>query len=142
VTTLTLVDSEATARNWARSETHITAQVGTRTFFSVPIAYSKAAKAPWIVMTLVSETFQVGDLGLQEALIQFDCFAADKASAAGVAIAVQTAARQLTFGAPVTVGTAVIAWAEAQTMRWLPDPTLNTPRYVVDVLFAMHGAEA
>lgn len=148
MTSLTIVDSEATVRNWARAETHITTVVGTRTFLSMPIAYPKAASAEWIVMNLVSETFQVGDLGMQEALIQFDCYSSPttkggtKAKAAAVALAVQTAGRLLSFGAPITVGAAVIAWADPQMMRWLPDPTLNIPRYVVDVLFALHGAEA
>jgi hypothetical protein len=142
MTSLTLVDSEATARDWARAETHINAQVGTSAFFSQPIAFPKTPKNAWIVMTLVSETFQVGDLGLQLALVQFDCWGKTKATAATVALAVQTAGRQLSFGQPVTVGTAVIAWADATQKRWFPDPTLNTPRYVVDVLFAMHGAEA
>lgn len=142
MTSLTIIDSEKTARDWARAETHISAQVGTAAFFSTPIAFPKTPETAWIVMTLVSETFQAGDLGLQLALVQFDCWGKTKATAAAVATAVQTAGRQLSFGQTVTVGSAVITWGDATQKRWLPDPTLNTPRYIVDLLFAMHGAEA
>ena len=153
MTSLTIVDAEATARNWVRNVAAIEALVSTRVFFSVDVPYSKAAKAEWIVMTLTSHTFQPGDLGLQLALIQFDCWSpppvsgGTKLKAATVALALVTAARQLSFGNPITITnpggpTAVIAWADAQQMRWLPDPQVWAPRYVVDVLFAIHGAEA
>jgi len=125
VTNLVIVDAEATVRNWARAETNIVAAVGTRTFFSTEIAYPKAALAsnatPWIVMTLISETFQAGDVGMQLALIQFDCRATTKLIAADIATALETAGRLLTFGAPVSVtiptGTARIAWADVRQKR-------------------------
>ena len=66
--------------------------------------------------------------------------------AANVATALETAGRLLTFGAPVSVtipsGTARIAWADVRQKRWFVDPTLNIPRYVVDILFAITGPEA
>jgi hypothetical protein len=148
-TSLTIVDAEATVRNWARAETHIVAQVGTKVYFSMPIAFPKAALAtltPWIVMTLVSETFQAGDLGMQLSLVQFDCYGPTKANASSVATSVETAARLLSFGAPLSVtipsGSAQIAWADVDLKRWFVDPTLNIPRYIVDVRFAIHGPEA
>lgn len=148
-TSLTIVDAEAAVRDWARAETHIAAQVGTKVFFSMPIAYPKAALAtltPWIVMTLVSETFQTGDLGMQLSLVQMDCYGPTKATASAVAVAVETASRLLSFGNPITVtipaGTATIAWADPTLKRWFVDPTLNIPRYIVDVTFALHGPEA
>ncbi len=145
MTSLTIVDAEAAAQQWAEQDTTINTLTGSRILYSVPIAFPKAAMAAgsaWIVMTLISETFQPGDLGMQQALIQFDCNGPTKLAAANVAIAVQSASRLLTFGRSVTVGTTVIVWAEASQKRWLPDPTLNVPRYIVDVLFALHGAEA
>jgi hypothetical protein len=141
VTTLTLVDSEATARTWAKAETHINAAVSGRVFFSTPQSYGKTPADSWIVLSLVGETHQAGDLGLQLSLVQFDCWGKTKALAAAAALAVQTAARQISSGQPMTVGSAVITWADLNQRRWLPDPTTNTARYVVDVQFAMHGAE-
>lgn len=149
MTSVTLVDTEAVVRTWARAEANITAQVGTRVFLSLPLAYTQAIEAgsplpktSWIVMTLVAENHESGDLGFQKPLIQFDCYGQTKAIAATTALAVQTAARLISYGAPVTVGTAVISWADVSQRRWLPDPTKNTPRYIVDLLFAIHGAEA
>jgi hypothetical protein len=142
MTSLTIVDTEAVVRDWARTETHINGAVGTKVFFSTPLAYAKAPQSSWIVMTLVAESHESGDLGLQKSLIQFDAWGATKALAATAALAVQTAGRQLSYGQPVSVGSAVITWADVSTRRWLPDPTLNTPRYIVDLLFALHGPEA
>lgn len=147
MTTLTLVDTEAVAKAWAKAETHINAAVNSRVFFSTPQSYGKTPAATWIVLSLVGETHQAGDLGLQQPLIQFDCWSkpvsmgGTKASAAVVALAVQTAARQLSFGQSVTIGQSVISVGDVNQKRWLPDPTTNSPRYVVDVQFAMHGAE-
>ena len=150
MTVLQLIDPEATARDWARNDAGISAAVGTKIFFSTPIAYAKAAMsntvpfsgAPWIVLTLVSEVFQAGDLGMQLPTIQFNCYAATKSAAATVALAVQTSVRLLTFGKPITLNTSsTIAWADATQARWLPDPTINIPRYILDVRFAMHGPQ-
>lgn len=149
MTTLTLVDSEATVRDWARTEAHITAVVGTRVFFSTPLAYRAVianTNAPpvnsYIVLTLISETHQVGDLGLQIAVIQVDAWGKSKALAATAVTAFQTAVRQLSYGKPVSVGQSVISWADVNQKRWQPDPTRNIPRYILDVQFALHGAEA
>ena len=149
MTSLAIVDTEDVVRTWARTETHINAQVGTRVFFSIPLAYTQAIesgsptpKTSWIVMKLVAENHETGDLGFQKPLVQFDCFGQTKAIAATASLAVQTAARQLSYGQPVSVGSAVISWADVSQRRWLPDPTKNTPRYIVDLLFAIHGLEA
>jgi hypothetical protein len=144
MTSLTIVDSEAVVRTWARTEAHISAAVGTKVFFSTPLAYNKAPQSTWIVMVLVAESHEAGDLGLQKPLIQFDCFGSTKAIAATTALAVQTAVRLLSYGKPVTVAgeNAVISWADVSLRRWLPDTTINQPRYIVDVLFALHGLEA
>jgi hypothetical protein len=141
---LTLVDPEKTARDWARADPGISAAVGTKVFFSQPIAFAKAAMmagTPYIIVTLVSETFQSGDLGMQQPLIQWNCYGSTKAAAAVVALAVQTSVRLLTFGKPTAVGTSVIAWADAAQARWLPDPTINAPRYVLDCRFAIYGPQ-
>lgn len=142
MTSLTLVDTEDTIRTWARTEAHISAQVGTKVFLSTPVSYAKAPKGTWIVMSLVAESHVAGDLGFQKSLVQFNCYGATKAIAATVALAVQTAGRQLSYGQPVTVGSAVISWADVQLRRWMPNPTINLPCYVVDLLFAIHGVEA
>ena len=141
-TTTTVVDAEATVRSWARSESHINAVVAARVFFSTPQSYATSRPDSWITLSLVSETFEAGDLSLQKPLVQFTCWGKDKATAASVAMAVETAARQLSYGLRATVGSAVILTGDVQQKRWFPDATTNTPRYVVDLLFAMFGPEA
>lgn len=143
---LTLVDAEAVVKRWAKAETHISGAVSDRVFYGTPQDNydPPPGRSPpsWVVLTLPSQTFEPDTLGLQRPLVQFDCWGRTKALAAAAALAVQTAAWQLSLGVQVAVGSAVIVTGDVQQARWLPDPTTNLPRYVVDVLFAMRGPEA
>lgn len=141
-TMLTIIDAEATVRTWARAESHIHAVIDDRVFFATPQAYEKSKPKSWVVMTLISETHEADDLGMQLATIQFDCVGNTKATAASVAIAVQAAGRQLYNGAQAVVGNVVIATGNVTAKRWYPDPVTNTPRYLVDILFSLFGPEA
>lgn len=142
---LTLIDAEATVKTWAKAETHIRGAVSDRVFYATPQENydPPPGKSPsaWVNLSLPTETHQADDLGLQLSLVQFDCWGRTKLLAAAAALAVQAAARQLSLGAPVVVGSAVIVFGDVQQKRWLPDPTTNMPRYVVDVLFAIRGPE-
>lgn len=146
--TLTVVDSEDIVRDWARVEPNITAALNGRVFYATPQSYqSKTAQnglaqnAPssWAVMSLVSETHDSTDLGMQQALIQFTCYGRTKLLAAAAAIAIQQAGRALQWGPPVTVDAAVIQSGSVGQRTWLPDRTTNLPRYVVDLLFLIRG---
>jgi hypothetical protein len=146
--TLTVVDSEAVVRDWARAETHIRAIAGTEIWYSTPQKYasdtapnglSAAAPKSWVILSLVSETHEPSDIGMQQALIQFTCYGRTKLLAAQAAIAVQQAGRLLQWGPPVTVNAAVIQSGSVSQRRWFPDRVTNLPRYVVDLLFLIRG---
>lgn len=145
--TLTVVDTEQIIRLWARSEANISAAVDGRVFFATPPSYADTpgskpfanAPASWIVLSLVSETHEDSDLGMQQPLIQFTIWAKTKAASAAAAIAVQQAGRALQWGPSVTVGAAVIQTGSVSQRRWFPDSTTNLPRYVVDLLFLIRG---
>lgn len=142
MTTLTIIDCEATAKTWAESNAAVIAQVADRVFYATPKAYEKTPPFAWLVLKLIAESHEPDDLGMQRALIQFDAWGRTKLQAANAVIAVQTAARQLYNGPPLTVGQTVIAVGNVSQKRWLPDPTTNTPRYSLDVFFSMRGPEA
>lgn len=145
--TLTIVDSEDIVRTWARAETHISNAVSTRVFFATPQAYEKkdgtglssAAPDSWVTMPVFSEIQDPSDLGMQQSLVQFTCWGKTKKLAAAAAIAVQQAGRQLEWGPPVTVGSAVIQTGGVSQRRWAHDPTTNLARYDVDLLFLIRG---
>ncbi len=144
---LQLVDAEATAKAWLKADPGVIAAVGDRVFYGTPQSYEPDPKTgksrepqSWLVVKLVSETHTTDEAGFQHALVQFDCWGRTKALAAAAALAVQAAGRQLTLGIPVTVGPAVIVSGDVSQRRWLPDPTTNSPRYAVDLLFELRGA--
>jgi hypothetical protein len=137
--TLTVVDSEQTIRTWARTEANISGAVATRVFFATPQPYEKVRPDNWIVMALVSEIHEPTDIGMQYALVQFTCWGKTKALAAATAIAVQQAGRQLEWGPPVTVGSAVIQTGSVSQRRWVPDNTTNLARYDVDLNLVIRG---
>jgi hypothetical protein len=146
--TLTVVDTEAVVRDWARGETHIHAAVANEVWFSTPQDYqsktapnglSPAAPKSWAILSLVSETHEPSDIGMQQALIQFTCYGRTKLLAAQAAVAVQQAGRGLQWGPPVKVDAAVIQSGSVSQRRWFPDRVTNLPRYVVDLLFLIRG---
>jgi hypothetical protein len=146
--TLTVVDSEAVVRDWARAEANIHAAILDRVFFATPQDYqsktavnglAQAAPSSWAVMSLVSDVHEPSDIGMQQSLIQFTCYGRTKLLAAQAAIAVQQAGRALQWGPPVTVDAAVIQSGSVSQRRWFPDRVTNLPRYVVDLLFLIRG---
>jgi hypothetical protein len=149
--TLTCVDSEQVVRTWARAETNINAAVSGRVFFGTPQKYADLLASlvwpaipaglpnSWIVLSLVSEVHEDNDLGMQQPLVQFTVWGTTKAIAAAAAIAVQNAGRQLEWGPPVPVDSAVIQSGSVSQRRWFPDSSTNLPRYVVDLLFTIRG---
>lgn len=147
--TLEAVDSEGVVRTWARAEPNIVAAVNGAVWFSTPQSYQDTpgkpqfanAPAAWIITSLVSETEDDTDLAMQKALIQFTVWGKTKAVAAAASLAVQNAGKQLQWGPPVTVGPAVIQSAAFSQRRPFADPVTGLPRYVVDLLFTIRGAD-
>lgn len=148
--TIAAVDTEGAVRTWARTEANITAAVDGAVWFATPQSYADTpgkppfsnAPAAWIVLSLVSEIEEPSDLGMQQPIIQFTCWGKTKALAAATSVAVENAAKQLQWGPPVTVGSAVIQSAAVNHRRLFPDSVTNLPRYVVDLLFTIRGAES
>lgn len=140
MTLVTLVDSEGAAKLWLSGVAGVTAAAA-GVFYATPQAFQDPTKRPtaWISLSLVSEQETPDDVGLQQALIQVDCWGKTKLLAASAANAVQTAARGLRE-TPVTAGSTAIVTGDWQQRRWLPDPVTNTPRYQVDLLLTMRGA--
>lgn len=146
--TLTIVDTEHVVRDWARLEPNISGAFGTEIWFATPQTYesntnktglAQAAPKLWVSLSLISETHEASDLGMQQALVQFTCYGRTKLLAAQGAVAVQQAGRQLQWGPPVTVDNAVIQSGSVSQRRWFPDRVTNLPRYAVDLLFLIRG---
>jgi hypothetical protein len=146
--TLTVVDTEAVVRDWARAEANIHGAVVDEIWYSTPQKYasdtapnglSTLAPKSWVVLSLISDVHEPSDIGMQQSLIQFTCYGRTKLLAAKAAVAVQQAGRGLQWGPPVTVDAAVIQSGSVSQRRWFPDRVTNLPRYVVDLLFLIRG---
>ena len=81
MSTVTVVDTEAVAREWARSDATITAGIGQETWLGNPQKYGDAAKdrtssawasvpKSWASLSLVSEIHEPSDMQLQQALLK------------------------------------------------------------------------
>jgi hypothetical protein len=138
---LVLEDAELAVRSWFRSNSTITAAVGANTFFATPKSFEQATPPAWLVVRLVVETHQPGDVGFQQPLIQVDCWGKTKQLAASAALAVQTVGRSF-LGRPVTVGSTMFVTGDVSSKRWLPDPVTGSSRYIVDLSLTVRGAEA
>lgn len=107
----TAVDVEDAVRQWARS-------LGYTAFFGV----NNNATFPQVVILRVAGTDD-------DCLIQFDVWGGTKAEAADVAASL---ASDLTALAGYTDGGVRLHDAAWSGTRWLPDPTTDRPRYIVE----------
>ena len=113
------VDVESAVRAWARDVVSLAAR---RVFFGA----NNNVDGSQIVLQRIGGPDD-------QCLIQFDCWAADKSTAAALAAELATEADALTR---FTFGDVMLHTALVESSRWLPDPESDMPRYVVDVTFA------
>lgn len=66
------------------------------------------------------------------ARVQFDCWAANRPDAAAIAKAITEAVENLAPTGGFLNSTGRLASGEVASWLWLPDPTSDKPRYVVD----------
>lgn len=119
------VDVENAVRSWARD---FVLSAERRVFFGV----NNNVDFPQIVLHRLG--------GPDSAcLIQFDVWAATKATAAAAAAELASAVDAL---ARYDTGDVLLHAAVVESSRWLPDPETDKPRYIVDVTFVASAASA
>ena len=127
----TWVDVEGALRAWARE---VLPQIAGRVFF----AYSTKAARDQITITRIAGPDD-------RALIQFDVWGPDKASAAALASALATEADAIgryTF-TPDAEGepSVLIHGAVVESVRWQPDEESGDARYVVEATYTVTAAQ-
>jgi hypothetical protein len=133
-----LADAEAVARAWARSLN--LPNVGSKVFFGVPKPPPNGG-TDWRPNYPLITLARVGggpdpDLPSDDARIQFDVWANDKATAATIAL--QLVAHAQALGGDVVAGAVIAGALVVMGPLWRPDQTAALPRYVVDVQFTIH----
>jgi hypothetical protein len=134
-----LADAEAVARTWARGLN--LASVGSKVFFGIPKPPPTANPATWRPNYPLIALSRVGggpdaDLPSDDARIQFDVWADDKATAAR--IATQLVGHASAIGGDVVAGAVIAGALVLMGPLWRPDQTAQLARYVVDVQFTIH----
>lgn len=103
--------------------------------YSVFLAMPKGAPVPAVVITLVSGgPTPRADLPTLSARLQFDAWGRTRDQAGTVARTLVAELESLARTGFYTDGSNNILSAEVLSMRWLPDPDSDTPRYIVDAL--------
>lgn len=139
MTTVAFVDAETAAKAWARADAAIAAIVGARVFLGV----NHAAPFPQLVAERAGGGPHTSQAPLDDALIQFSCWATSRRAAATLAYTVMGAAASMTAPTPMGVD-AVGKGARCplgplyQTSQ--ADEKAGRYRYVVDVEFTLNAA--
>jgi hypothetical protein len=124
----TFPDCEGGVRDWLRSVPSVSALVGQRVFFGLPVAVTW----PAVVVQMVGGGPDAGNAPVFVPLIQIDCWGEgrNKAQAAAVMSAVVGAIESIQSGTALGADAKAV-WASVLSVIWLPDPESDQARYSV-----------
>jgi len=128
-------NTETTVKKWLATTT--VAALVTRPDGGINVfnAMPKGAPLPAVVLYQASGGPSARkDLPEQAARIRFDCWAATRAAASDIALQICAELDHLQRSVGPIVDGVYLGGVSTPTMRWLPDPDSDTPRYIVDAL--------
>lgn len=139
MTTVAFVDAETAAKAWARADPAIAAVVGARVFLGV----NHAAPFPQLVAERAGGGPQASQAPLDDARIQFSCWATSRRAAAALAYTVMGSAASMTTSTPMgaeAVGKGARTVLGPLYLTSQADEKAGRYRYVVDVEFTLNAA--
>lgn len=103
---------------------------------AIHLAMPKSNPQPAILINLIAGgPVSRADLPMTRYRLQFDCIAKSRDTASLLARVLVTELDALGFTNPGVVAAGVyLGGADVLSMRWLPDPNSDVPRYIVDAL--------
>lgn len=138
MSTVVLPDVEGAVRDALRADDDVTALVDERVFFGVP------SNPTWPLITVqrVGGGDDPGEAPIDLALVQIDCWGAErnKAQAWAVAAAVRAWAQSVRRATALTEEVTAYA-VTVESVLWAPDPT-DRPRYSITALVMARSANA
>jgi len=129
-------DIEGALRTWLRTQTALTAVVGSRIFFGVPRSVTET-DFPMVALFRVGGGNDRGDAPIDIALVQFDVWGKIDASGNGVKAGATTAVNALRATLQSVNGPTLLDahttchGITVESVVWLPNPDDDRPRYVV-----------
>lgn len=139
MTAVTFVDAEAAAKAWARADSAIAAVAGQRVFLGV----NNNAPFPQLVVERSGGGPQPSEAPLDDARIQFSCWAASRRAAAELAYTVMSQAESMTGSTPMgdeAVGKGARTVLGPLYVTSDADEKAGRYRYVVDIEFTLNAA--
>lgn len=139
MSTVVFVDAEAAAKAWARADAAIVALVAARVFLGV----NNEAPFPQLVVERSGGGPQASEAPLDDARIQFSCWATSRRSAATLAYTVMSSAESMTGSTPMgaeAVGKGARTVLGPLYLTSDADEKAGRYRYVVDIEFTLNAA--
>ncbi len=104
--------------------------------YAIHMAMPKSSPLPAVIINLVSGgPLNRADLPATRYRIAFDCWAKTRDGASMIARTIIDQLEQISVGNTGALAAGVwLGAADSISMRWLPDPESDTPRYIVDAL--------
>lgn len=128
-------DVENIVKAWANTTPLVAELTRTGGGVSIFLAMPIGAPLPALILSRVGGApAPRKDLPEDRARISFTCWAASRAQAFRIARILVEELESLSRTGGWTSGNTLLAAAVTLTVRWLPDPDSDTPRYIVDAL--------
>jgi hypothetical protein len=132
---ITYADTEAVVKTWLLSTSVAPLLLRNNGGYSIYNAMPAKSPIPALVAWQVTGgPITRKDLPEQQARIQFDCWGLTRLQAGDIARTLIAELENLAQGGGDIISGVYLGAAVTQTMRWLPDPDSDTPRYIVDAL--------
>lgn len=132
---ITYADTETVVKTWLLTSSVAPLLLRLDGGYSIYNAMPPAAPVPALIAWQVTGAPRPSkDLPEQSARIQFDCWGRTRMQAGEIARTLISELEWVAQSGGRIVGGVYFGTAVTQSMRWLPEPDSDTPRYIVDAL--------
>lgn len=132
---MTFAATEETVKQWLLTTTVAPLLLRSDGGISIFNAMPKGSPLPAVVLFQVTGgPTPLKDLPEQQVRIQFDCWATTRSEARNIALQIAVELDNIQRNGGPVVNGVYLAATSVPTIRWLPDPDSDTPRYIVDAL--------
>lgn len=132
---MTFAPTEVTVKDWLLTTTVPTLVPRPDGGVAIFNAMPKTTTLPAVALFQVTGgPTPLKDLPEQQVRIQFDCWATTRSEARSIALQIASELDNIQRNGGVVIDGVYLAATSVPTLRWLPDPDSDTPRYIVDAL--------
>lgn len=134
MTSIVISDVEGVVKSWLAT-TPVASLVARGSSYNIYLAMPKGTPLPAVVLHRVGGAPSRTVMPTDEAVIRFHCWAEHRPTASAIAVALVGAIEGLSVSGGYAVSNCRLKTAQTLTWHFLPDPTSDTPRYLVEASF-------